>query len=163
MLGTTYRVVGPHTVALLIEQQCTKSSEIRQWTIMWCGRGERVCYAMQSRTASDFANAPPPSCVSDAARGAIADPPTVYQVLQVQRKKLLRFMFAGWAYTYSEEHPAYQPVSVCGRSNSEGDDGGIETTGSADSYDFVWAAFKRLARSVFCTTLLALILYCTVV
>ena len=39
----------------------------------------------------------------------------------------------------------YQPLSACGTAGAGGD---LATMGSADSYDFVWAAFERLARSV---------------
>ncbi|CAM9742468.1 unnamed protein product, partial [Laminaria digitata] len=50
----------------------------------------------------------------------------------------------GWASTYWKENPVYQPLSACG---SGGADGAFETKGSADSYDFVWAAFERLASN----------------
>lgn len=53
----------------------------------------------------------------------------------------------GWAVeTYNPEHPVYQPLSACGGSDDRGSDGDFAREGSDDSYDFVWAAFDRLAK-----------------
>ncbi|CAM9595883.1 unnamed protein product, partial [Ectocarpus sp. 13 AM-2016] len=53
----------------------------------------------------------------------------------------------GWSSTYREKNPSFQPLSACGGSNDRGGDGDFAHRGSADSYDFVWAAFDRLAKN----------------
>ncbi|CAM9533609.1 unnamed protein product, partial [Ectocarpus fasciculatus] len=53
----------------------------------------------------------------------------------------------GWSSTYREKHPSFQPLSACGGSNDRGGDGDFAHRGSTDSYDFVWAAFDRLAKN----------------
>ncbi|CAM9896188.1 unnamed protein product, partial [Scytosiphon promiscuus] len=54
----------------------------------------------------------------------------------------------GWSNAYREENPIYQPLSACGGGGDGGsDDDGLSHTGASDSYDFVWAAFKRLANN----------------
>lgn len=45
-----------------------------------------------------------------------------------------------------EDHPQYQPLSACGGSDGRAGDGDFAHKGSVDSYDFVWAAFERLAK-----------------
>lgn len=52
----------------------------------------------------------------------------------------------GWSTAYLADHPVYQPLSACGGSNDRNGNGDFLSKGSANSYDFVWAAFERLAR-----------------
>ncbi|CAN0427033.1 unnamed protein product [Pylaiella littoralis] len=53
----------------------------------------------------------------------------------------------GWSNTYLEKNPAYQPLSACSGSSDRGGGGEFVRNGSTDSYDFVWAAFERLAEN----------------
>ncbi|CAM9796699.1 unnamed protein product, partial [Choristocarpus tenellus] len=55
---------------------------------------------------------------------------------------------ADWAMTYVDDHPVYQPLSACEKSETNGGSGGnfFTARNSSDSYDFVWSAFDQLAR-----------------